>query len=367
MKELGNKGRSRRRCAGIAAALYIGTCGFPAAAQMIPGNCGATNMPPESIVNAFRNREVYPSFTMICAHRGFWSMAHLPQNSQLAFQEAIDWGLDCVENDIRKTADGQYVIFHDAKMDVMFAKDLSNTPLPSNTQINQYTLSQLKSFFLRDRLLNVTHEKIQTLDEHLDQIKDRIVGDHEFKDQDLMANKEAFKYLIGLLQSKGMLSQSVIKGKLTADDYAWVLNELGLDGSEVTYTPKFFNDPKNTVPYLTSEIDKFRSLGVKAYELVITSDDPQNDNLRAIIPDLDLHHDRYGQFDLFPESGRGRYKAMGDRNEWDGSTPDPLKEKRGDWDWIFGTQDYTFMISDRPCLLAQYLSVMGKRYPFDNQ
>ncbi|GAB4376554.1 MAG: glycerophosphodiester phosphodiesterase [Calditrichia bacterium] len=50
-------------------------------------------------------------FPIVFAHRGANSFA--PENSLAAFQKALDLGCDGIELDLRYTADGQVVVFHD--------------------------------------------------------------------------------------------------------------------------------------------------------------------------------------------------------------------------------------------------------------
>jgi glycerophosphoryl diester phosphodiesterase len=53
-----------------------------------------------------------PGDTLIIAHRGAWG--ELPENTLDAFEEAIRLGADMVELDVRRTADGHLVAYHDA-------------------------------------------------------------------------------------------------------------------------------------------------------------------------------------------------------------------------------------------------------------
>ncbi len=47
----------------------------------------------------------------IQAHRGFSEI--YPENTLLSFQEAVHAGADGIEMDIRRTADGVFVVIHD--------------------------------------------------------------------------------------------------------------------------------------------------------------------------------------------------------------------------------------------------------------
>jgi glycerophosphoryl diester phosphodiesterase len=57
-----------------------------------------------------------PSATrpLVVAHRGAWGPA--PQNSLEAFEQAVELGCDAVELDVRRTADGQIAVLHDARV-----------------------------------------------------------------------------------------------------------------------------------------------------------------------------------------------------------------------------------------------------------
>ncbi len=52
---------------------------------------------------------------LVAAHRG--DRAHCPENSLAGFRRAIQEGADLLETDLRPTADGQFVCFHDVRLE----------------------------------------------------------------------------------------------------------------------------------------------------------------------------------------------------------------------------------------------------------
>ncbi len=67
------------------------------------------------------------------AHRGF--SAQYPENTMLAFTEAINAGAHGIECDLRMTSDGQIVIFHDDRLDRLCGQSGS---------IEEMTMSRVK-------------------------------------------------------------------------------------------------------------------------------------------------------------------------------------------------------------------------------
>jgi glycerophosphoryl diester phosphodiesterase len=59
----------------------------------------------------------------ILAHRGYSDIA--PENTQLAFESAFNFGFDGVELDVHKTKDGELVIIHDETTNRTSEKKLS--------------------------------------------------------------------------------------------------------------------------------------------------------------------------------------------------------------------------------------------------
>lgn len=77
----------------------------------------------------------------ITAHRGDSSVA--PENTLMAFQEAIESGADRIELDANETADGTLVVFHDEDLKRMTGRD---------GKIWEVTFEELKGFSLAGSL-----------------------------------------------------------------------------------------------------------------------------------------------------------------------------------------------------------------------
>lgn len=69
------------------------------------------------------------------AHRGF--SGEYPENTMLAFQKAIEVGIDGIELDVHFSKDGEIVVIHDEKID----RTCNGTGF-----VRDYTVEQLKSF-----------------------------------------------------------------------------------------------------------------------------------------------------------------------------------------------------------------------------
>jgi len=95
-----------------------------------------------------------PPATMLAAHRGgslLW-----PENSLLAFRNALALGADFIEFDVHLSRDGEVVVIHDATLD--------RTSTGSGP-VRDRTLAELRALHLKDRTGAVTAETVPTLDE----------------------------------------------------------------------------------------------------------------------------------------------------------------------------------------------------------
>ena len=95
-----------------------------------------------------------PSATLLAAHRGgalLW-----PENSLLAFRDAVALGADFIEFDVHLSRDGEVVVIHDPT--------LERTTTGSGP-VKDRTVAELKALRLKDRAGAVTEETVPTLDE----------------------------------------------------------------------------------------------------------------------------------------------------------------------------------------------------------
>jgi glycerophosphoryl diester phosphodiesterase len=109
--------------------------------------------------------------TRVIAHRGF--SAEAPENTLAAIRAAIEVGADMVEIDVTMTADGFAIGLHDEKLD----RTTTGKGLPT-----EWTLAELRkldagSWFSPD----FSDERIPTLTEELEAVKERILINVEIK------------------------------------------------------------------------------------------------------------------------------------------------------------------------------------------
>src|SRR5438552_12193840 len=92
--------------------------------------------------------------TLLAAHRG--GAALWPENSLLAFRNAIALGADFIEFDVHLSKDGQLVVIHDPT--------LERTTTGAGP-VKDRTVAELKAVRLKDRTGAMTGETVPTLDE----------------------------------------------------------------------------------------------------------------------------------------------------------------------------------------------------------
>lgn len=173
------------------------------------------SLPGYGQVNAIISKFEDPSGkeVLVAAHRGDWRNA--PENSIAAIRYAIAMGVDIVEIDVQRTADGQLVIMHDDKID---------RTTTGKGYVRNFTLDSLKTLYLRNGLGVPTHHRIPTLEEAMLAVKGKVMVNLD-KCYDYM--HEAY----GILEKTGTVHQAIFKGyflsaaKVKADN-ADILNKI---------------------------------------------------------------------------------------------------------------------------------------------
>ncbi|MBD8665688.1 glycerophosphodiester phosphodiesterase family protein [Rhizobium sp. CFBP 8752] len=155
----------------------------------------------------------------IVAHRGVWQDA--PENSLLSIQRAIDAGYDVVEIDVRRTADGEFVLLHDDTLERMAG--LSSEP-------EQLTLQELTSTALRNRDGGsdnaLTDEKLPSLLDVFELTRDKILIHLDIKHRHVIPEVLAYAQKMGVDQQVDFWAD--LK---TEDDLVWIKENITSKGA----------------------------------------------------------------------------------------------------------------------------------------
>lgn len=305
-------------------------------------------------VQIIKNRASYPNYCLVAAHRGYWADA--PENSLKAYGMAIQAGADILEMDVMLTADGEMVVFHDWCLDRVtngFGR-LRSMPWAE--------VSQLKLKMLDGTL---TEEHIVKLSDALDFLNGRIVASIDIKEVGDTYNSVLLRVL-DLLKSKGMLGQTIIKGKLRYNTLVDLLRQANVTLNDFIYTPIAFANTVNVATYINDFVNS-TSGQIYAFELVFKqSEDP----LLPYMEKLEQNFIWAGQYSFWPETSFGIFAQKSPLVDCDPivrdylfqdiDPSDPLDDGRGDWDWLL-EHGADYIITDRSELLIDYLQALGKR------
>ena len=103
-------------------------------------------------------------YVFVVSHRADWR--NFPENSLEAIESAIKMGVDIVELDVHRTADGELVICHDRTI---------NRTTNGKGKISELTLDYIRNCYLRAGHNAVTRYKMPTLAEALDLCNGRVL------------------------------------------------------------------------------------------------------------------------------------------------------------------------------------------------
>lgn len=146
----------------------------------------------ECILREIRNPK--SKYVVVVAHRGDWR--NFPENSLEAIESAIRMGVDVVEVDVHRTADGHLVVCHDKTI---------NRTTSGRGKIAELTLDSIRRCSLRaGHGVRLPKYKMPTLEEVLDLCRDRV----------LINIDKGYGYydqILAMLVERGMVDQVIIK------------------------------------------------------------------------------------------------------------------------------------------------------------
>lgn len=262
-------------------------------------------------------------YVFVAAHRGDWRNA--PENSLQAVKNCIEMGVDIVEIDLKKTKDGRLILMHDKTID----RTTTGKGVPSD-----YTLEELRKFYLRNGAGHKTAHKIATLEEVLNLAKGRIL-------LNIDKGYDYFKDVYALLKKTGTIDQVIVKSEL---HFERVKAENGDVLRKVLFMPVVHlnkEGAKQTVASYENEFNPF------AYECVFDEATP---GVVDILKGIRAHRSQLWINSLWPELCGG--------HDDDKAVEQGLTEES--WGWLL-SNGCTIIQTDRPALLIDYLSGKGLR------
>ncbi|MBQ0080265.1 MAG: glycerophosphodiester phosphodiesterase family protein [Alistipes sp.] len=153
----------------------------------------------QRILNELNNPN--SKYVIVAAHRGDWR--NFPENSLEGYESAIRMGVDIVEIDVRRTADGELIICHDATI---------NRTTSGKGRVDELTLKQIRKCCLRaGHGIKMKRYKVPTLDEVLDLCKDRILINID-------KGYDYYDEIMPKLIKRNMVNQVIIKSKVQPED-----------------------------------------------------------------------------------------------------------------------------------------------------
>ena len=280
----------------------------------------------EQILNEIANPK--SKYVVVIAHRSDWR--HYPENSLAAMEGAIAMGVDMVEIDVQRTADGVLVCCHDSSVD---------RTTTGKGKIKELTADYISILKLKTEQ-GITDYGVPTLAEALELCKDRV----------LINIDKGYNYydqILQMLVERDMVNQVLIK---SSKDASVVAEKFAPYTTNMLYMPVINYNAKSWGKhaeifnsYITSNLD------VVAYEICW---DGTLEGERKIFKKVLDSGARLWVKTLWDSLCGGKVHSFKDDNALDGNA-----------DKIYGTllkRGVTMIQSDRPQLLLDYLESKGR-------
>ena len=270
----------------------------------------------DKVIEVYQNPGAYPQAVLVAAHRGNWRNA--PENSLLAMDFCIKYGIDIMETDLKMTKDGVLVLFHDSTLD---------RTTTGSGNVADWTLDSLKTLYLKNGLGVPTSQRIPTFEEGLIHAEDRIM-------LDLDKSYPYFGEAYDMVKQEGMLDQVIFRINDSYEDFSMKYGEL-IKG--INYMPLLWWNTEDPKGFVDSYIHA--PYPPKAIEIIFGED----------------RTDLLDQVDRIKSKGIGimmnpiyPHIAAGRLDDLALSNPDD------NWGWVI-ENGATVIGTDRPVLLMDYL------------
>lgn len=201
-------------------------------------------------------RDVPEGYVFVAAHRADWKYA--PENSLQALQNALFFGADIIETDVRQTRDGHFVMMHDATVDRM---------TNGTGRIADMTLEEVRRLRLRTNWGQSTQMPVATLEEYIEEARGRA---HLYLDKagiDPSGTEEGttVRALLDVLRRHGVLQETMF---VLDWPYEKARRIFGTALDSVIYCPVV----EDRIPNLATYVDEYvRELHPVAFQFRMAS------------------------------------------------------------------------------------------------
>lgn len=190
------------------------------------------------------HKEGQDNHVWVVAHRADYTFA--PENSLAALENAIFFGADIIETDVRLTKDGKVVIIHDATV---------NRTTTGTGEVCDMTLDELKRLRLKTNEGNTTTHTIPTLEEFIQAANGRVYLYLDKAGIDLAEHEQGHlvKVILDILRKQGALDRAIF---VLNWPYHTAKQVFGDDLERVVYIPVIEDSIPNVKAYAEEYIQK---------------------------------------------------------------------------------------------------------------
>ena len=180
----------------------------------------------------------------VVAHRA--DIVFAPENSIQALENAIFFGADFIETDVRLTKDGQIVIMHDYSV---------NRTTNGTGYVSELTLEEIRNLRLKTNWGGSTNYQVPTLEEFIQIAKGKAGLYLDKAGYDLQGDEEGHlvKELLKILRKHNVLEETIFVLDWPYEKAKWIFGD---DLEKVIYCPVIEDKIPNLEEYVNEYIEK---------------------------------------------------------------------------------------------------------------